>query len=255
MGTINHVRSTTSPAAPAPVGRLPWDSLLAVLAAFVLMQVWRVQDLFPALGGNGLPVLTSVIAVALFYLDRDPRRRLNGLDDPVVSVGIGITILVALSIPGSLYPGGSMQFLLKDYLRSVLLMLLIGASVRGLADLRRFAWLHIGGLTLFCAVILARAQIGSDGRLNAVAYYDENDLAPLIVCTLPLALYLWQAPSGIVARLLLAAAAVLLMTTLGKTGSRGGFLGFLAVAGYPLLRFRGLSGAQRAPPVWGLAIF
>jgi len=36
-----------------------------------------------------------------------------------------------------------------------------------------------------------------------------------------------------------------LMTTLGETGSRGGFLGFVVVAGYLLVRFEGISRAKR----------
>src|SRR2546430_7531175 len=42
-------------------------------------------------------------------------------------------------------------------------------------------------------------------------------------------------------RVILLAGTAFLMVTLGKTGSRGGFLGFLAVGGYLLLRLRGVS--------------
>src|SRR5947207_12575657 len=91
--------------------------------------------------------------------------------------------------------------------------------------------------------------MGADGRLRDVAYYDVNDLALLIVCTLPLVLYLWRRPAGLWSRVLLAAGTVFLMVTLGKTGSRGGFLGFLTVGGYLLLRLRGVSTLQRVTTV------
>jgi O-antigen ligase len=199
-------------------------------------------------------VLATLVAVLVFAMDRDPRRRLSSLNQPVVRATLGIAALVMLSIPGSLYPGDSLQFLLKDLLRTVALMLLVTASVRGLADLRRLAWLQIAGVTLFAAVIVARSQMGSDGRLLAAAYYDVNDLATLIVCTLPLALYLWRWSDGRWARLLVTASAVLLMVTLVKTGSRGGLVGFLAVAAYVLLRFPALSRAKRLGAVALLAI-
>ena len=232
---------------------LPWDSLQVALMALVSLQVWRVHELFPVLAVHGLPILMTVVAITLLLLGRDPRRRLGTLNHPVVRMALTIVGLAALSIPGSLYPGYSMNFLFKDYGRTVLLMLLVAASVRGFADLRRYAWLQLCGVTLFSAVVLARAQMGADGRLRDVAYYDVNDLALLIVCTLPLVLYLWRRPAGLWSRVLLLAGTAFLMVTLGKTGSRGGFLGFLAVGGYLLLRLRGVSTLQRVSAVALLA--
>src|SRR5205823_6273658 len=205
--------------------RLPWDSVLTALMALVLLQVWRVHELFPTLAVHGLPILMTVLAVGLLALGRDPRRRIGSLDQPLVRVALGILLLTVLSIPGSLYPGYSVNFVLKDYARTVTLMLLVGASVRGLVDLRRVAWVQLAGVILFSAVIVSQAQMGADGRLRDVAYYDVNDLAMLIVCTLPLVLYLWRKPARLWSRVLLAAGTVFLMVTLGKTGSRGGFLG------------------------------
>ena len=93
-----------SPAVARPA-RLRWDALQIVLVALVLMQVWRVQDLFPALAIKGAPILGTAVAAALLLLDRDPRRRLIGdLNQPLVRAVLGILALVTLSIPGSLYP-------------------------------------------------------------------------------------------------------------------------------------------------------
>lgn len=168
---------------------------------------------------------------------------------------LGIVVLVALSIPGGLNPGRSLTFLLKDYARSVILMLLIAASIRGLADVRRLAWVQIAGLTLCALAILNNAEVGSEGRLSTEhTYYDPNDLATLIVCTLPLVLYLWRRPTRLLGRLALAAVTVFLMATLGETGSRGGFLGFVVVAGYLLLRFSGISRAKRVGAVAVLVV-
>lgn len=237
--------SSRAPATASP----PWGALQIALAIVVLLQVWRVHELFPQLAIHGLPILATVAAVTLFALSNDLGRRLNSLNHPIVRAALGIVVLVALSVPGSLYPGGSTNFLLKDYLRSVILMLLIAASIRGLTDVRRYAWLHLAGVTLFSAVVLARAQMGADGRLRDMAYYDVNDLAMLIVCTLPLVLYLWRKPASLWSRALLMAATVFLMVTVGKTGSRGGFLGLLTVGGYLLLRLRGVSSLQRVTTV------
>src|SRR2546421_329195 len=79
------------------------------------------------------------------------------LNKPIARTALGRVLIAALSVPGSLFPYHSMSFLLKDYLRSVILMLLIAGSIRGLTDLRRFAWVHVLGLTVLSAVILSRA--------------------------------------------------------------------------------------------------
>ena len=249
------IRDTHHLVEPAPPERLQWDGLLVALGVLVFMQVWRVHELFPILAVRGLPLLAALVALLLFSMDRDPRRRLSSLNEPVVRAALGLLVLVTLSVPGSLYPRLSLEFLLKDYLRSVTLMLLlVAASIRGLADLRRLAWLQIAGVTLFSAVILHRSPLTSEGRLLAMAYYDANDLALLIVSTFPLVLCLWRRPAGVVARLLLTATTVFLMVTLGKTGSRGGFLGFLAVAAYLLLRFHAISRAKRVAAVALIAV-
>jgi O-antigen ligase len=241
----------TSVATVSSPNRLKWDALQITLAVLVFLQVWRIQALLPRTPLFGVPVLATLSAVFLFWLDRDPRRRLLGPTRPIVRVSLGILALVALSIPGSLYPRLSVSFLLKDYLRSVALMLLLAGSIRGLGDLRRLAWVQIVGVTLCAMAVATRAQVGLEGRLSvdATVYYDANDLATLIVCTLPFVLYLWPRPTGLGGRLVLAAATVFLLKTLGETGSRGGFLGFAAVAGYLVLRFRGLSGVKRLAAV------
>lgn len=243
-----------APVAPV-TQRFRWDALQAALVLVLLLEVWRVQLLVRGTPLFGLPVLATAAAAVLFALDRDPRRRLGRLDQPIVRWALGIVVLVALSIPGGLNPGRSLTFLLKDYARSVILMLLIAASIRGLADVRRLAWVQIAGLTLCALAILSNAEVGSEGRLSTEhTYYDPNDLATLIVCTLPLVLYLWRRPTRLLGRLALAAVTVFLMATLGETGSRGGFLGFVVVAGYLLLRFSGISRAKRVGAVAVLVV-
>ncbi len=234
--------------------RLRWDTLQVVLALLVFVQVWRIGDLLPAIAIPGLPVLGTLAVLFLLVLDQDQRRRLDTLKQPVVRAALALLLLATLSIPGSLYPRFSAMFVVTDYMRSVALMLMIAASVRAVGDLRRLAWLQIVGVTLFCAVSLARGQVDVDGRLVVHTYYNSNDLALLIVSTLPLTLYLWRRPAGLVGRAALLAAASCIMMTLGRTGSRGGFLAFVAVAAYLLAGFRGIATSKRIAAVALLAI-
>ena len=248
MGTAECTASAVTPR------RLRWDTLQVVLALLVFVQVWRIHDLLPGIAMPGLPVLCTLAVLFLLVLDQDPRRRLDSLKQPVVRAALVLLLLATLSIPGSLYPRYSAIFVVKDYMRSVALMLMIAASIRGVGDLRRLAWLQIVGVTLCCAVSLARGQVDADGRLVVLTYYNSNDLALLIVSTLPLTLYLWRRPTGLVGRAVLLAAASCVMMTFGRTGSRGGFLAFVVVAGYLLAGFRGIATSKRVAAVALLAI-
>ncbi|OLC77094.1 MAG: hypothetical protein AUH78_05230 [Gemmatimonadetes bacterium 13_1_40CM_4_69_8] len=241
-------------AARVPLGLHGWDAVQLSLAAALFLMVWRFQSLFPSLAFYGLTFAATPVALFVFWLDRDPRRRLSNLNQPVVRAALGILVLVVLSIPTSLVPPRrSLEFLLA-HLLTVALMLLVAASVRGLVDLRRLVWLQVAGVTIFSAVVVARSPMGSEGRLLITASYaDPNDLSLLIVSILPLTVYLWR-PAGLLTRSLLAACAAFLMMTLGNTGSRGGFLGLLAVAAYLLLGFRGISRAKRVSAAALLAI-
>src|SRR5882762_1721696 len=82
--------------APASSRRLRWDALQVTVAVVAATQVWRVQDLFPAIAFYGLPIAATLAAVLVFWLDRDPRRRLRDLDRHVVGAALGILALAGL---------------------------------------------------------------------------------------------------------------------------------------------------------------
>jgi len=242
-------RHVNSSVAPVPPERLKWDALLVALAILLFFQVWAVQHLFGIQAVHGVLFVATCVTLLLFALDRDSRRRLSSLNQPVVRAALGLLLLATLSIPGSLDPGNSLELVLQGYLPAVVLMLLVAGSVRGVGDLRRLAWLLIAGLTLYSVVTIARSWTNitelNDRRWGGIVY-SVNDLAMLIVSVSPLFLYLWRRPAGFWTRLLLTATAVFLTWTFGKAGSRGGFLALVAVVAYLLLRFRGLSRAKRA---------
>src|SRR5258708_30982446 len=54
---------------------LPWDLLLACVAGYILTCVGRVHQLFPMLQVVRAALLTGLLAVVLYVLDRHPQRR------------------------------------------------------------------------------------------------------------------------------------------------------------------------------------
>jgi O-antigen ligase len=229
--------------------RLGWDPIQVALAASLLLQVWRIQDLFPVLRVWGLGIAVSVASVVLFMVDRDPRRSIAVWRHPMFRLVSGIVLLVILSIPGSYYPGESVRFLTKEFMRSVVLMALIAASIRGLADVERFVRIQLFGAAMFCTVVRFRFAVGSNGRLGELVMYDTNDLALLIACTLPVAVYLLWRSRSLSGRGVVLGAVACLMLVFVSTGSRGGFLGLIAGAGYMILRLRAVSLGKRLAAV------
>ena len=150
-------RHVNSSVAPVPPERLKWDALLVALAILLFFQVWAVQHLFGIQAVHGVLFVATCVTLLLFALDRDSRRRLSSLNQPVVRAALGLLLLATLSIPGSLDPGNSLELVLQGYLPAVVLMLLVAGSVRGVGDLRRLAWLLIAGLTLYSVVTIARS--------------------------------------------------------------------------------------------------
>jgi O-antigen ligase len=231
--------------------RSRWDSLRVALALATLTYVWRAQDLFPGTDAfKPLTVVTGVV-VLLFILDGRASRQLSVvLRHRLSRLVLLLAVLAAVSVPTSLWPGMSFDFLLKDALPNVALTLAIAAGISDVADARRFAAAQVFGAALYSVVVLTRFSIGPSGRLGNLVFYDANDLGMLLVCTLPLAAFFIRYARTIVGRLAAASLLVLFILTIVKTGSRGAFLGLLAVTGYMLFRYRAVSVSKRV----GLAV-
>ncbi len=221
-----------------------------------LVAVWRVQDLFPPLNTIKVQYLAPGLGLLVFLADGDPRRAARRLLSPLAYRLFGIGAMVALSIPTSVWPGKSFNFLLNDHAKTLLLMTLMAASIRSAADVTRYAIMHIGGAVVYSYFINTNFQVKArTGRLGDLIYYDSNDLALLLVCTIPLCVFFLR--PGAKAHLRVAASGVLglLVFTLVRTGSRGGFLGFIACTVYLLFNFSALSKRVRLYAVGSLVAF
>ncbi len=247
------------PAHGAPVGAVaarPGDApglyLLALaLGGALLTYVWRVQDLYPVLNAIKLPIVVSLIALAAYVFDGDPRRRLEGIkQSPITKLLILIMALAVLSIPMGVYPGYSFGFIRDDFGKDFLLVLILAASVRTFADVERYvAFVVVGGMA-YAEFVFLYVPVASNGRLGGgLVYYDANDLGMLLVCSIPLALYFLLRGRTIVHRVVALAALGLYGVTIIKTGSRGAFIGLIALGVYVLLGFSSIAPWKRVTAV------
>jgi len=225
--------------------RFKLDPLLYALFAAMFTVVWRVQDFYGVFGVLHVGLLTPLAALVLFLVDRDRRRDLSAIRSPIATLTVILLGLMCASVPFALYPGLAFRFVTQDYIPNFVVMVLIAASIRGTIDAERFAFVQVLGCAMFCVIVITRFKVGADGRLGDLAYYDANDFAMLIVCTLPLAVFFARRPGKWHYRLLAIGAILLFMVGVVRSGSRGGFLGLIAVAGTLLLTFRAVSKKLR----------
>lgn len=218
----------------------PWDLFRVAVVLLLWTYVWRFQDLFPMLGAVAFPMMVAVAAVGLFMLTPTAPRMLNRLRHPVIKLAGLILLLMVISVPASLYPGLSVRFLLRDHLKTLLMVALIVVSVRSFADVERYAAAHVGGGALYALLSLTRFEVGESGRLGELAYYDSNDLGMLLVSTLPLIVYFLRKGARWQMRLFALGVTALYVMAIVRTGSRGAFIGLVAVGGFLLLAFRAL---------------
>ena len=147
------------------------------------------------------------------------------------------------------FTGGSASFILNSYVKTLAYAFLIALSIRHVRDLFTFVWAYViscGILSFFSLFIfgIARGSGSYVTRLNNLYTYDSNDLGVVLMVGFPLTLLLLSVERGI-KRLLLLFILIGISATMARSGSRGGFLGFIAVGASALILVKGVSATRR----------
>ena len=232
-------RRLPTAAAPAVgVRRAPgWDLLLVCVAVYIATGVGRIHELFPVLLPLKPALVSSILAIGLILLQQAGQRRIVLLRSRTTTCFLGVLLWGALSVPFALTQGVAFHSWI-DFARAVVMAVVIAASVRNARDVERLVVVYFGVTVVYTMVILSRFQLGADNwRLGRLYFYDANDLATLIATALPLGLYFALTHRRVVLRLLAVVGILVLVVALIRSGSRGGFLAFLAIVAFILLGF------------------
>ena len=220
--------------------------LRPVLVGVVLAYVWRVQDLVPGLASLKVPTLMTALAIALALVDPRVSRRMAELTHHGVwRLVPWFALCAAASVIFSIDLGGSADFLVRTFLPSLALALIVPACAFVMRDGERFAAVQVAGAAVYCAIILSQFHEDASGRLGSLIFYDANDLGMLLVCTLPLCVYFVRHGRHIAWRILSFAVTVLLAVAIARSGSRGAFLGLVSVVAYMMLFSKGTPSRVR----------
>ena len=233
------------PPLPRPSGGGSWDLLLGCVAVYVATAVGRVHDLFPVLAYLRPALLASGVGILLYALHQKGPRNLGRLRSRATTCLIGLVVWGALSVPGALHQGLAFQSW-TNFVQTVAMGLLVAGSVRSARDVERLGLLYFAVTVVYTAVVLSRFELGADNwRLARLYYYDANDFATLVVTAMPLGLYAVLSRRRLALRLLALVGLGILAVGLIKSGSRGGFLAFLAVVAFVLLRLTTIPARTR----------
>jgi len=216
-----------------------------VLAAVILQYVWRIQEVLPALALIQFTSLISALAILLFVIDRKRLRRLSLLRHPIYRAVLIIFVLSVLSVPMSVHARVSYDFVTGNFVKTVLLVGILVASLRDRADIDRVLRIWVLGSAGYVGISMLMATAES-GRLGGGGgNFDPNDLGLFTVCTLPICAYLVRRGGRRGDALLGFGAAILLLMAVVKTGSRGGFLALLCTVAYGIVAVNAVPAVKR----------
>ena len=229
------VSQLSAPAAPytrqSPGVRMP------VLAAglLILVFVGRVQELFPVLAPLRLGLVALVVnaLVLLATLDlTDFRFKMRILPQPRLL--FVILVLALLTVPFSVWPGGSWGFISNSYLKNIFAFFVLLLVMKDERDIRGIVF--AGLLSVF--LIGTLGMLGhAGGRLQISSTYDPNDIAYLMNCFIPLAFYLSRSGGKIRMACCYLMMALMIVVVI-STASRGGFVGLASIFVIILLKER-----------------
>jgi len=220
------------------------------VALFVLtiLTISRVHQHYPVLETFRPAVLLVIASVGYAYLNPRYLTRTNVLELWPMRLVAALGILACCSVPFGISLGGSASFILGSYGKTLAYAFLIAVSIRHVRDLYTFVWAYViscGILSFFSIFVFGMSKGNSYvTRLNNLYTYDSNDVGVVMMVGLPLTLLLLTVERG-TKRWFLALVLIGISATMARSGSRGGFLGFVAVGLAGLILVKSVSAARR----------
>src|SRR5437867_1150782 len=213
------------------------------LLVFTFILFVAPQTFIPALYAFRISLVTAGFALAVYVLERLSRGGSLSVTPPSVRLLFGFTALAAASIPFSRWPGGALDVLTDELLKSLLIFVLVANTV----DTLRRMKLLIGSMTLWSVLMswsaLRDFSAGKfDPRGLRIHGYDSplagnpNDLALILNLILALVAGLYLGTRKSFKKSVLLAVMGLLAAAVIATFSRGGFLTLITIALLILIR-------------------
>ncbi len=221
----------------------PRDWGYAGLLAFTAVLMTRPQDTLTFLNPFHLAELCAIIGIAPMVLHRLSSRQPVFRVTPETTALIAFGAVILLTVPFSIWPGGSFGLFTDSYLKLLVIFVLMMNTLTTPKRIEQITWL----IVICCGFIAARSVFDYARGLNLVEgnrlagpvggiFGNPNDLAMNMVTFMPAAMVIALSPRFSPSKRLLAAlAAALMLATIVFTKSRGGFLGLSVMLGALIL--------------------
>ena len=224
------------------------DPLRLLLFVLTIITISRVHLHYPVLAKMRPVLLLSFLAVGYVYLNPRQLTRANVMNLWPMRLVALLAVLSCCSAAFGISLGASASFILDSYAKTIAYAFLIAVSIRNARDLYTFVWAYVISCGILAIFALFLFDLSSGGgyaaRLDEMYTYDSNDLGLILMIGLPLNLLLLFVDRGL-KRWALLAILVGIAAAMARSGSRGGFLGLIAVGLSALVLINGVSAARR----------
>jgi probable O-glycosylation ligase (exosortase A-associated) len=222
-----------APAVTEEHGRRPFRALLV----FTVILMLAPQEMIPALAPLRLALVAGLAAVYGVLADR-ARRSAPWVTPPEFVIAGCLLAWTVVTIPLSVWPGGSLSRLTDLYIKALIVFWLIGHVVNTVNRSYRLAWtmslltapIAIVGLLNYRAGVFV--QGGSNSRIEGYGTgiaSNPNDLALTLAIVLPLTLALVVTADRAWQRMVAGGIALVTVAAIVVTFSRGGFLALATI--------------------------
>jgi O-antigen ligase len=224
------------------------DPLRMLLLLLTIVTISRVHLHYPMLAKLRPVLLLSAGTVAYAYLNPRQLTTASVLKVwPMRLVAI-LGVLACCSAAFGISLGNSALFILDSFSKTLAYAFLIAWSIRQVRDLYTLVWAFVIScaiLSFFSIFVFGLSSGGGEAaRLGEMYTYDSNDLGVIMMIGLPLTLLLLAVDRG-AKRLLLLIVLIGISAAMARSGSRGGFLGLVAVGIAAFFLVPGVSVARR----------
>jgi O-antigen ligase len=215
----------------------PRDWGYAGLFAFTAVLMTRPQDTLPFLNPFHLAELCAIVGIAPMVLHRLASRQPVFRVTPETTALLAFGAAILLSVPFSIWPGGSFGLFTDSYLKLLVVFVLMMNTLTTARRIEQITWL----IVLCCGFIAGRSVFDYARGINLVEgnrlagpvggiFGNPNDLAMNMVTFLPAAaMFALSKRFPPLKRIVAALACALMLATAVFTKSRGGFLGLAIV--------------------------
>ena len=205
-------------------------------ASFICFLLWtftliaRPQDYLPFLIPLRPVLILTILTVLLMILEKVPIPRGIFRLREVRLLGAFYAI-VLLGVPFAVHRGVALNFALFYFLSTTVFFMAALIQVRSSERLLLLAWVVTVALFFSSGAYLETAvrSMSQGFRADASQVYDPNDIAMVFVTFLPICLYVFFSPVGIIRKIVSTLTVLCAAVGVVGSGSRGGMLALFVV--------------------------